>query len=68
MDSGIQLSLPSDCHHEIIDIKGFSCSSYKRIVWNLSRANSNYIIKAINLFYSEFFLSNFTENEPWNRF
>ena len=63
MDSGVQLSLPSDCHHEIIHIKGFSFSPYKRIMWNFSLANSNYIIKAINLFYSEFLLSNLTENE-----
>ena len=67
MDSGVHSSLHSNCHHQIIyakfDLKVFYPLSYERIVWHFSRANSDYIKKAIKLFDWESSLNNLDVNE-----
>ena len=54
MDSGVHPSLHSNCHHQIIyakfDLKVFYPPPYERAMWHFSRANSDQIKKAINLF------------------
>ena len=67
MDSGVHPSLDSNCHHQIIhakfDLKLFYLSPYERTVWHFSRANSDHIKKAINLFDWESSLNNLDINE-----
>ena len=67
MDSGVYTSIHSNCHHQIIyakfDLKVFYPLSYERIVWHFSRANSDYIKKAIKLFDWESSLNNLDVNE-----
>ena len=54
IDSGVHPSLHSNCQHQIIyftfDLKVFYTPPYERPVWQFSRANSDYITRAINLF------------------
>ena len=67
MDSGVHPSLHSNCHHQIIyakfDLKVFYPPPYERTVWHFSRANSDHIKKAINLFDWESSLNNLDVNE-----
>ena len=62
MDSGVHPSLHSNCHHQLIytkfDLKVFYPPPYERTVWYFSRANSDHIKKAINLFNWESSLNN----------
>lgn len=54
MDSEVHTSLHFNCHHQKIyakfDFKVFYHPPYERTVWHFSRANSNHIKRAINLF------------------
>ena len=67
MDCGVHPSLHSNCHHQIIytkfDLKVFYPPPYVRTVWYFSRANSDHIKKAINLFDWESSLINLDVNE-----
>ena len=67
MDSGVHPLLHSNCHHQIIyakfDLKVFYPPPYERTVWHFSRANSDHIKKAINLFDWESSLNNLDVNE-----
>ena len=67
MDSGVHPSLHSNFHHQIIyakfDLKVFYPPPYERTVWHFSRANSDHIKKAINLFDWESSLNNLDVNE-----
>ena len=83
MDPGIHQSLHSNCPHQIIypnfDLKLFYPSPpprpprpprYERTAWHFSRANSDYIKKAINLFDWEWesSLNNLDVNEQLSAF
>ena len=67
MDSGVHPSLHPNCHHQIIyakfDLKVFYLHPCERIMWHFSRANSDHIKKAINLFDWESSLNNLDVNE-----
>ena len=67
MDSGVHPSLHSNCHHQIVyakfDLRVFYPPLYERTVWHFSRANSDHIKKAINLFDWESSLNNLDVNE-----
>ena len=67
MDSGVHPSLDSNCYHQIIyakvNLKVFYPPPYERTVWHFSRANSDHIKKAINLFDWESSLNNLDVNE-----
>ena len=67
IDSGVHPSLHSNWHHQIIyakfGLKVFYPPLYERTVWHFSRANSDHIKKAINLFDWESSLNNLDVNE-----
>ena len=67
IDSGVQTSLHSHCHHQIIfekfDLKVSHVSPYERIVWLFKHVNSDHIKSAIYSFDWKFELNNLDTND-----
>ena len=66
IDSGVHVSLHSNCHHQIIyaksDLKMFYTPPCGRMVWHFKQANSDHIKRTIDIFDWETSLNDLDSN------
>ena len=65
--SGIQSSLPKNCHHQIVfakcNLKTYYPQPYEREIWNFKKTNTDHIKRVINGFPWEMSFANLDINE-----